>query len=84
MKAGTRPAAAQGVLILARLLGFLLDLDVGFLYRPVEPVFFRLGPEMAFSLGASHSATNGGTTFTANASFWQLAVLGGVGIFLDL
>ncbi len=64
--------------------GFLIDLDVGLIYRPVEPVYFRLGPELAFSLGASHSRTTGGTTISANASWFQFAALGGVGIFLDL
>ena len=64
--------------------GFLLDIDVGFIYRPVEPVFFRLGPELSTTLGASHSLTRNGTTFTANASIFQFAVLGGVGAFFEL
>ena len=64
--------------------GFLIDLDVGFLYRPVEPVFLRLGPELATTLGASHSRTNRGVTQSANAGVLQFGVLGGVGVFLDL
>ncbi len=64
--------------------GFLLDLDVGFLYRPVEPVFFHLGPELTTTLGASHSVARNGTTLTANASILQFAVMGGVGVFFDL
>lgn len=64
--------------------GFLLDVDVGFLYRPVEAVFFHLGPELSTTLGASHSLSRNGTTFTANASIFQFAVLGGVGAFFDL
>jgi hypothetical protein len=57
---------------------------VGFLWRPVQAVFFRLGPEAAFTLGASHSSTTGGTTTSANASFFQIGVLGGVGAMIDL
>jgi hypothetical protein len=64
--------------------GFLIDIDVGFLYRPVEPVFFHLGPELTTTLGASHSLTRNGTTLTANASIFQFAVLGGVGVFFEL
>ncbi len=64
--------------------GFLVDIDVGFLYRPVEPVFFHLGPELTTTLGASHSLSRNGTTLTANASIFQLAVLGGVGVFFGL
>jgi hypothetical protein len=64
--------------------GFVMDFDVGFLWRPVEPVFFRLGPEAAFTLGANHSATTGGTTTSASASFFQLGILGGVGVMLSL
>jgi hypothetical protein len=64
--------------------GFLMDIDVGFIYRPTEMVYFRLGPELAFTLGASHSATVGGTTLSANASVFQLALLGGVGVMFDL
>jgi hypothetical protein len=64
--------------------GFVLDLDVGFLYRPVESVFFHLGPELTTTLGASHSATANNTTLTANASIFQFAVLGGVGAFFEL
>jgi hypothetical protein len=61
-----------------------MDFDVGFLWRPINAVFFRLGPETAITLGASHSATTGGVTTSANASFFQIGVLGGVGVMIDL
>lgn len=64
--------------------GFIFDVDVGFLYRPVESVFLHVGPELTTTLGASHSRTNNGTTLTANASLFQFAVLSGVGVFFDL
>ena len=64
--------------------GFVTDIDVGFLWRPVPAVFFRLGPELAFSLGGSHSATTGGTSTSADASFFQLGLLGGVGVMIGL
>ena len=62
----------------------IIDIDVGFLWRPVEYVFFRLGPEAAFSLGGSHSTTARGTTLSANASLWQIGILGGVGAMFSL
>jgi hypothetical protein len=65
--------------------GFVTDIDVGFLWRPVEAVFFRLGPEIAFSLGASHSATNAaGVTTSADASIFQIGLLGGIGVMFSL
>jgi hypothetical protein len=64
--------------------GLLLDIDVGFVWRPVEPVYFHVGPELATTLGASHSVTNGGTTTTANASVLQFAILCGMGAFFQL
>jgi hypothetical protein len=47
-------------------------------------VFLRLGPEAAFTLGASHSATTGGTTVSANASIFQIGILGGIGVMFQL
>jgi hypothetical protein len=64
--------------------GFMTEIDVGFLWRPIEPVFFRVGPEVAFSLGASHTATGGGTSTSADASMFQVGILGGVGVMFDL
>jgi hypothetical protein len=59
--------------------GFLTEVDVGFLWRPLENVFFRLGPDMTFSLGASHSAVNRGVSQSADASVFQIGLLGGIG-----
>jgi hypothetical protein len=64
--------------------GVVTDIDVGFLWRPVQAVFFRLGPEAAFTLGASHSSTNAGVSTSASASFFQLGLLGGVGVMISL
>jgi hypothetical protein len=64
--------------------GFLLDIDVGFVWRPVEAVYFHVGPELASTLGANHSATNGGTTVSANATAWQFGIFGGMGAFFQL
>jgi hypothetical protein len=64
--------------------GFITDIDVGFLWRPVDNVFLRLGPEIAFSLGGSHTATAGGTTTSADASIFQIGLLGGIGVMFNL
>jgi hypothetical protein len=64
--------------------GFVTEVDVGFLWRPVESVFLRLGPEVAFSLGASHTATTGGTSTSADASVFQIGILGGLGVMFSL
>ena len=64
--------------------GFIVDLDVGFLYRLTNNFFLRAAPELVFSLGASHATTIGGTTVSANASVFQFSVPLGIGVFFDL
>jgi hypothetical protein len=64
--------------------GFVFDVDVGLLYRPAEPLYFRLGPEVALSLGASRSATDATKTLSGGASAVQLGGSLGIGVFLGL
>ena len=65
--------------------GVLTDIDVGFIWRPIAPVFFRLGPEVSFTLGASHSQTNpNGVSVSANSGLFAFGILGGVGAMFEL
>jgi hypothetical protein len=62
---------------------FIVDLDVGFLYRFNQTFFLSGRPELTLAPG-SHSDTTGNTTVSTGASFFQFALVGGVGIMLDL
>jgi hypothetical protein len=66
--------------------GALLDFDVGFIFRVTESFFFRVAPEITFSLGASHSDVDnrGIQTPSASASFLQFGGVAGIGVFWDL
>ena len=64
--------------------GGVLDLDVGFLYRINTTFFLRAAPELAFSLGESHSQVTNNGTLSANASFVQFSIASGIGVFVDL
>ncbi len=63
--------------------GFVVDLDVGFLYRVNQTFFLSGRPEITFVPG-SHSETTGNTTVSLGATFFQFALTGGVGIMWDL
>jgi hypothetical protein len=62
---------------------FIVDLDVGFLYRINQAFFLSGRPEITLGPG-SHSETTGNTTVSLGATFFQFAVTGGVGIMWDL
>jgi hypothetical protein len=64
--------------------GFLIDLDVGFIYRITENFFLRAAPQLTFGLGPTHSTTVGTTTFSNDASFFQFAGVAGLGVMWDL
>ena len=63
---------------------FIMDIDVGFLFRLSDTFFVKAAPELTFSLGGSHSVEQAGVTRSANASIFQFAMVSGVGGFIDL
>jgi hypothetical protein len=63
--------------------GFVVDLDVGFLYRVNQTFFLSGRPEITFVPG-SHSETTGNTTTSLGATYFQFALTGGVGIMWGL
>ena len=65
--------------------GFMLDLDVGFLFRFSEGWFLKAAPELSVVPAGGHSQTdNNGVTRSADASVFQFAGVTGIGIYLDL
>lgn len=59
--------------------------NCGFIYRMNETFFIDAAPEIAFSLGGSHSSTNpAGASVSADAGFFQFGIFTGLGILLDL
>jgi hypothetical protein len=62
---------------------FIIDLDVGFLYRINENWFLRGAPELSLAPG-SHSVTQGGTTVSANEHVTQFGIVGGIGVMWNL
>jgi hypothetical protein len=79
--ASTDPTAAAGTTDTYS--AFIIDLDVGFLYRINQTFFVSGRPEFTFGPG-SHSETTGNTTVSLGATFFQFAMVGGLGIMLDL
>jgi hypothetical protein len=75
------PTAATGTT--DTLSGFVVDLDVGFLYRINQSFFLSGRPEVTFVPG-SHTETTGNTSTSLGATVFQFAMVGGVGIMLDL
>ncbi len=64
---------------------FFLDVNCGFLYRINETFFIEGAPEITLSLGGSHSSrNNAGATVSADAHFFQLSLVTGIGVLLDL
>ena len=63
---------------------FIMDIDVGFLFRLSDTFYVKAAPEVTFSLGGSHSATVRNVTTSANAGVFQFAMVSGVGGFIDL
>ena len=63
---------------------FVLDANVGLLYRFTEAFFVLMGPGLTMSLGGSRSITSGSTTVSADSSVVQFSVLGGFGAMVDL
>ncbi|NOU30207.1 MAG: hypothetical protein HOO96_20075 [Polyangiaceae bacterium] len=64
--------------------GMLFDLDVPFIYRPTEHFFFRIAPELAFTLIGSRAVSSGAVTTSTDASAFNFSVSAGVGVMWDL
>jgi hypothetical protein len=64
--------------------GFMLDFDVGFLYRANEVFFIKAAPELGFSLGGSSSTSAGGVTVSTDGSLLTFSLTAGLGVFIDL
>ena len=62
---------------------FILDLDVGVLYRMNPTWFLRAGPELTFGPG-SHSVQSGNTTVSLGASLVSFSLAGGFGFMWNL
>jgi hypothetical protein len=63
---------------------FIMDIDVGFLFRLSDTLYLKAAPELTFSLGGSHSVEDANVTRSASASIFQFAMVSGVGGFFDL
>ena len=63
---------------------FIMDVDVGFLFRLSNTFFIKAAPELTFSLGGSHSVEEANVTRSANASIFQFGLVSGIGGFIDL
>jgi hypothetical protein len=62
---------------------FLVDVDVGFLYRITENWFLRGAPELTLAPG-SHSQTIANVSRSAGESLTQFGIVGGIGVMWDL
>jgi hypothetical protein len=64
--------------------GFLIDVDVGFLFKIADGFFVKAAPQLSLSPGGSVTITNGPTTLSADASVFQFAIVTGVGGYINL
>jgi hypothetical protein len=62
---------------------FLFDIDAGVVAR-ISDFFFKLSPDVSFSLSGSHTQDSNGVSSSANANVFQFGVTTGVGGIIPL
>jgi hypothetical protein len=77
--AGDNPTVATT----ASFSGFMMDLDVGFLYRVNENWFLKGAPEITFVPGSS-SRTTQNVTVSSGERMLQFGIVGGIGVMWNL
>ena len=63
---------------------FLFDIDAGLVLRISDYLFFKIAPEISFSLSGSHTVDAQGQSRSANANVFQLAGVTGIGGIIPL
>lgn len=63
---------------------FLLDLDAGILMRVSDYLFFKIAPDVSFSLAGSHTQETQGVSRSANANVFQVGATVGLGGIIPL
>jgi hypothetical protein len=63
---------------------FLLDLDVGFLYRINENWFIKGAPEITFASGSDSAPIGNNATVSVHESVFQFGLVGGIGVMFNL
>jgi hypothetical protein len=66
--------------------GFVMELDVGLLFRVTENFFLRLAPDFAWMPGAGNSVAlaNNPKSIDESASYWDFSMTFGLGVMFDL
>ena len=59
---------------------FVLDVDIGAIYRMNETFYLRLGPQLGLTLGGEHAQSINGAKQSASASALSISAVAGVGV----